>query len=83
MHLYYEHALNDDGTFKSVDELTELYAAHGLHPGKPVITYCAVGMRSAFAWFVLSELLGWPDVSSFDGSWNQWGRLADTPIETV
>ncbi len=82
VHLYYEHALNDDGTFKTVDELTELYAAHGLHHGKRVITYCAVGMRSAHAWFVLSQLLGWPDVSSFDGSWNQWGRLADTPIET-
>lgn len=82
VHLYYEHALNDDGTFKTVEELTELFAAHGLHPGKGVITYCAVGMRSAHAWFVLSQLLGWPNVSSFDGSWNQWGRLADTPIET-
>ncbi len=82
VHLYYEHTLRDDGTFKSVEELTALYAAHGLQPGKPIITYCAVGMRSAHAWFVLSQLLGWPDVSSFDGSWNQWGRLPDTPIET-
>ncbi|MDA3039041.1 MAG: sulfurtransferase [Actinomycetota bacterium] len=83
VHLYYESALNDDGTFKTDDELSEMYQAHGLHPGKQIITYCAVGMRSAHAWFVLSQLLGWPNVSSFDGSWNQWGRLADTPIEAA
>lgn len=80
-HLYYETALNDDGSFKSVEELTALYAAHGITADHPTVTYCAVGMRSAHTWFVLSQLLGWPDVTSYDGSWNEWGRLADTPID--
>jgi thiosulfate/3-mercaptopyruvate sulfurtransferase len=81
VHLYYETALNDDGTFKSAEELSELYAANGIEPGASLITYCAVGMRSAHTWFVLSQLLGWPKVTSYDGSWNEWGRLSDTPIE--
>lgn len=81
VHLYYETALNQDGTFKSVEELTGLYTAHGIESGKSLITYCAVGMRSAHTWFVLSQLLGWPTVTSYDGSWNEWGRLSDTPIE--
>jgi thiosulfate/3-mercaptopyruvate sulfurtransferase len=81
-HLYYEEAMNDDGTFKGDDELTALFAAHGITPDRELITYCAVGMRSAHAWFVLSRLLGWERVRSYDGSWNEWGRLPDTPIVT-
>jgi thiosulfate/3-mercaptopyruvate sulfurtransferase len=82
VHLYYEEALNPDGTFKSVEELTALFAAHGVTVDKETITYCAVGMRSAHTWFVLSQLLGWRHVTSYDGSWNQWGRLPYTPVQT-
>lgn len=81
VHLYYEEALNADGTFKSADDLSAVYAGRGVTADQRVTTYCAVGMRSAHTWFVLAELLGYPDVRSFDGSWNVWGRLPDTPIE--
>ena len=81
VHLYYEEALNEDGTFKPADELAALYANHGITPDKQAITYCAIGIRSAHTWFVLSELLGYPDVRSYDRSWNEWGRLPDTPVE--
>ena len=80
-HLYYEAALNEDDTFKSADELAALYASHGVTADKETITYCAVGIRSAHTWFVLTQLLGYPVVRSFDASWNLWGRLPDTPVE--
>jgi len=79
--LHYEDGLNADGSFKSRDELEALYRGKGVTPEKEAITYCAVGIRAAHAWFVLSQLLGYPHVRSYDGSWNEWGRLADTPIE--
>ena len=81
-HLYYAAALNADDTFKSANELAALYAGRGVTAEKETITYCAVGMRSAHTWFVLTQLLGYPHVRSFDGSWNLWGRLSDTPVET-
>ena len=80
-HLYYEAALNEDDTFKSADALAALYADQGITADKETITYCAVGIRSAHTWFVLTQLLGYPYVRSFDASWNLWGRLPDTPIE--
>lgn len=80
-HLYFEEALNPDGAFKSRTELEALYRGKGVTPDKEVITYCAVGIRAAHTWFVLTQLLGYPRVRSYDGSWNEWGRLADTPIE--
>ncbi len=80
-HLYYEAALNEDETFKSADELAALYAGQGVSADKETITYCAVGIRSAHTWFVLTQLLGYPHVRSFDASWNLWGRLPDTPVE--
>ena len=81
IHLYYEEALNEDDTFKSTDELATLFAHQGVTADKETITYCAVGMRSAHTWFVLTQLLGYQQVRSFDASWNVWGRLPDTPVE--
>ncbi|MGY9072803.1 MAG: sulfurtransferase [Acidimicrobiales bacterium] len=82
VHLFYGQAHQPDGTFCPTAELAALYADHGVRPDQAVITYCAVGMRSAHTWFVLSEMLRYPDVRSYDRSWNEWGRLPDTPIET-
>jgi len=74
-------AVRDDGTFKSADELRELYGAKGVTAEQPVTAYCRIGERSAHTWFVLRELLGYPDVKNYDGSWTEWGNLVDVPIE--
>jgi thiosulfate/3-mercaptopyruvate sulfurtransferase len=74
-------AVNDDGTFKSADELSELYGAKDVTPDKETIAYCRIGERSAHTWFVLRELLGFEDVKNYDGSWTEWGNLVDVPIE--
>ena len=74
-------AVRDDGTFKSVEELAELYGAKGVTPDKEVVAYCRIGERSAHTWFVLSELLGYENVRNYDGSWTEWGNLVDVPIE--
>ena len=74
-------AVRDDGTFKSREELEELYRSKGVLPNHPVITYCRIGERSSHTWFVLKYLLGYPDVRNYDGSWTEWGNLVRTPIE--
>jgi thiosulfate/3-mercaptopyruvate sulfurtransferase len=74
-------ACNDDGTFKSVDELKALYAAQGITGEKPVIAYCRIGERSSHTWFVLKYLLGFHDVKNYDGSWTEWGNLVGAPVE--
>jgi thiosulfate/3-mercaptopyruvate sulfurtransferase len=74
-------AVKDDGTFKSADELRELYGAKGITPDRSVTAYCRIGERSAHTWFVLRELLGYEDVRYYDGSWTEWGNLIDVPIE--
>jgi thiosulfate/3-mercaptopyruvate sulfurtransferase len=74
-------AVRDDGTFKSADELKELYGGKGVTPDKDVIAYCRIGERSAHTWFVLRELLGYERVKNYDGSWTEWGNLVDVPIE--
>jgi thiosulfate/3-mercaptopyruvate sulfurtransferase len=75
-------AVNEDGTFKSADELRELYEGKGVVDGSdPIIAYCRIGERSAHTWFVLSELLGEKKVKNYDGSWTEWGNLVDVPIE--
>jgi thiosulfate/3-mercaptopyruvate sulfurtransferase len=74
-------AVRDDGTFKSADELKQLYGGKGVTPDKQVTAYCRIGERSAHTWFVLRELLGYEDVRNYDGSWTEWGNLVDVPIE--
>ncbi len=75
-------AVKEDGTFKSADELRELYTEKGVVNGdKPIIAYCRIGERSAHTWFVLHELLGHEDVKNYDGSWTEWGNLVNVPIE--
>jgi thiosulfate/3-mercaptopyruvate sulfurtransferase len=75
-------AVKEDGTFKSADELRELYSAKGVINGSdPVIAYCRIGERSAHTWFVLHELLGEDDVKNYDGSWTEWGNMVGVPIE--
>ena len=81
IHLYYELALNEDKTFKSCEELEKIYSEQGIIPDKFIITYCAVGARSGHSWFVLKYLLGYPNVRNYDGSWNEWSRLSEMPIE--
>jgi thiosulfate/3-mercaptopyruvate sulfurtransferase len=74
-------AVKEDGTFKSREELEQLYQSKGVDPKHPVITYCRIGERSSHTWFVLKYLLGYPDVRNYDGSWTEWGNLVRTPIE--
>jgi thiosulfate/3-mercaptopyruvate sulfurtransferase len=74
-------AVKDDGTFKSAEELRELYGGKGITPEKEITAYCRIGERSAHTWFVLRELLGYERVRNYDGSWTEWGNLVDVPIE--
>ena len=75
-------SVNDnDGTFKSIDELKELYESKGVTPDKEVIAYCRIGERSSHTWFVLKYLLGYPIVKNYDGSWTEWGNMVASPIE--
>ena len=74
-------AANADGTFKSADELKEIYGGKGVTADKPVIAYCRIGERSAHTWFVLTQLLGYDNVRNYDGSWTEWGSLVRVPIE--
>ena len=74
-------ATNDDGTFKGASELREIYGGKGITPDQPVVAYCRIGERSAHTWFVLTQLLGYPDVRNYDGSWTEWGSLVRAPIE--
>lgn len=75
-------AANEDGTFKSPDELRELYVkGAGVSESKPTITYCRIGERSSHSWFVLKYLLGFKNVKNYDGSWTEYGNLIGAPIE--
>jgi len=74
-------AVNEDGTFKPFDELQALYGSEGVDGSKPVIAYCRIGERSSHTWFVLKYLLGFDDVTNYDGSWTEYGNLVGQPIE--
>jgi thiosulfate/3-mercaptopyruvate sulfurtransferase len=74
-------ACNDDGTFKSREELQALYGAEGASASKPAIAYCRIGERSSHTWFVLKYLLGFDNVKNYDGSWTEWGNLVGAPVE--
>jgi len=74
-------ACNEDGTFKSREELEALYTGKGISSDKKVIAYCRIGERSSHTWFVLKYLLGYPTVSNYDGSWTEWGNLVGAAVE--
>ena len=74
-------AVQEDGTFKPVEQLRELYESKGVTADKNVIAYCRIGERSSHSWFVLQYLLGYPNVRNYDGSWTEWGSLIAVPIE--
>lgn len=80
IHLEHTLTMNEDGTFKSAQELHALYTNLGITTDKEVFPYCAIGGRSAYTWFVLKYLLGYPNVRNYDGSWNEWSRLPEVPI---
>jgi thiosulfate/3-mercaptopyruvate sulfurtransferase len=73
--------VNEDGTFKSADELREHYAAKGVTADKDIVAYCRIGERSSHTWFVLHELLGYRNVRNYDGSWTEWGSVIGVPID--
>ncbi len=73
-------ACNDDGTFKNFDDLQALYSGKGITSDKDIIAYCRIGERSSHTWFVLKYLLGYPNVTNYDGSWTEWGNLVAAPV---
>jgi thiosulfate/3-mercaptopyruvate sulfurtransferase len=74
-------AANEDGTFRTLEDLKAIYSAEGIDGDKPVIAYCRIGERSSYSWFVLKYLLGYENVVNYDGSWTEWGNLVGAPIE--
>jgi thiosulfate/3-mercaptopyruvate sulfurtransferase len=76
----WSRAAADDGTFRNDEELRGIYTGAGLREGDDTVAYCRIGERSAHTWFVLHELLGWPNVKNYDGSWTEYGSLVGVPI---
>jgi len=74
-------AVAEDGTFKPANELKELYGGQGITGDKDIVVYCRIGERSSHTWFVLHELLGYPNVRNYDGSWTEWGNVIGVPVE--
>jgi len=82
VHVPWDDAAAEDGAFRPIEELREMYAAQGLDPGQEVISYCRLGVRASYSWFILKNLLGYPRVRNYDGSWTEWGNSTGVPIET-
>ena len=82
IHVPWDDGSAEDGTFRPVEELRELYVGKGLDPADEVIPYCRLGVRASYSWFVLKYLLGYHRVRNYDGSWTEWGNAAGVPIET-
>jgi thiosulfate/3-mercaptopyruvate sulfurtransferase len=80
-HIYFEENFLPDGRFKPTKELRQIYVSRGITTDKEIISYCRSGHRATVTWFVLSQLLSYPDVKVYDGSWTEWGNLVDVPIE--
>jgi thiosulfate/3-mercaptopyruvate sulfurtransferase len=80
-HLYFEDFLNSDGTFKPKDELRRLLEQRGATPDKNIVSYCRLSHRATLAYFVMTQLLGYENVKSYDGSWTEWGSMVGMPIE--
>jgi thiosulfate/3-mercaptopyruvate sulfurtransferase len=74
-------AANEDGTFKSADQLKQMYESKGIKNGDDIVAYCRIGERSSHTWFALKYLLGFDGVKNYDGSWTEWGNLVGAPIE--
>jgi thiosulfate/3-mercaptopyruvate sulfurtransferase len=77
----WSQAVREDGTFKSPEDLAKIYQSKNVTSEKDVITYCRIGERSSFSWFVLKYLLGYPNVKNYDGSWTEWGNMVRNPIQ--
>jgi len=77
----WSQAVKEDGTFKSPEDLKQLYQGKGITPDKDVIAYCRIGERSSHTWFVLKYLLGYSKVRNYDGSWTEYGSMVNVPIE--
>ena len=82
IHVAWDDAAAEDGAFRPVEELRNLYATTGIGPDDEVITYCRLGVRASYSWFVLKYLLGYRRVRNYDGSWTEWGNSTGVPIET-
>jgi thiosulfate/3-mercaptopyruvate sulfurtransferase len=77
----WSQAVNEDGTFKPLEQLRALYEGAGVSPSRDTVAYCRIGERSSHTWYVLKYLLGYPNVRNYDGSWTEWGNLVGAPIE--
>ena len=80
-HLYYMHLLTDKGTFKPIDQMAAEFEGAGAEHEREIVTYCRLSHRATLGWFVMTELLGYPTVRVYDGSWTEWGSIVGFPIE--
>ena len=82
VHVAWDDGASQDGTFKPVDELRAMYSDAGIEASEEIISYCRLGVRASYSWFILRYILGFDDVRVYDGSWTEWGNSAGVPIET-